>query len=54
MPCPYRSPTALAVKIVNMSGIINCIEPVVSMTKTVIEMVILVAPPRFAAAPMMA
>lgn len=33
---------------------INCIDPVVSMTKTVILMVIRVAPPKLAAAPITA
>ena len=51
MPSENLSPTAFAKKITNIKGMISCIEPVVSITSTVMEMVMRVAPPKLAAAP---
>ena len=42
---------ALAKNMVSMRGMMSCIEPVVSMTSTVMDMVMRVAPPKHAAAP---
>ena len=51
MPRLYLSPTALAKNTVSMSGMMSCSDPVVSITRTVMLMVMRVAPPSEAAAP---
>ena len=51
MPIEYLSPMFLAKKIVIISGMMSCIEPVVSITSTVMLMVMRVVPPSMDAAP---
>jgi len=51
MPIEYLSPMFLAKKIVIISGMMSCIEPVVSITSTVMLMVMRVVPPSIDAAP---
>ena len=51
MPIEYLSPMFLAKNIVIISGMMSCIEPVVSITSTVMLMVMRVVPPSIDAAP---
>ena len=51
MPIEYLSPMFLAKNIVIISGMMSCIEPVVSITSTVMLMVMRVVPPSMDAAP---
>ena len=54
MPIEYLSPMFLAKNIVIISGMMSCIEPVVSITSTVMLMVMRVVPPSMDAAPITA